>query len=439
MVNKTRLAAILAEAEALQKQYEGKEMPTDVGTKFDALCTEAKAMQDEADREQKIATMQRFAGSVPEPTLPNPKKADEKADAFEVAGYVTLGDYLTGSEQYAKFLAAGAPKEMSFTTAVPHLLKVGNHPTLREGFVPLTREMRHKFSEVERMERKDMPSLGSRVIEPQRLADIVNDVENTQLNLRDVLNVVPTNSNVIEWVGRTAFTRGAAIQSEGTTAASTAIKGEAGTAYTLRSTNVRTLAVWIPASEQQLQDAAQLASLIQTDLIWDVRKLEEYECVWGDGTGLHFSGLDANVSNDNGRDTGSDTLIDKLRRRMTFVRVAGYEPNAMALHPIDWEAVELAKGSDGQYVWAIIRDTLGARIWGARVVETLAMDKGDGNRIAVVGDFIRGASLYDRLQASVAIGWIDDQFVRNLRTLRAEERVAFAVRRPDAFSKVDTA
>jgi hypothetical protein len=38
----------------------------------------------------------------------------------------------------------------------------------------------------------------------------------------------------------------------------------------------------------------------------------------------------------------------------------------------------------------------------------------------------------------LAIGFVDDDFARNLRTLRAEERVALAVKRPWAFTYATT-
>jgi hypothetical protein len=49
---------------------------------------------------------------------------------------------------------------------------------------------------------------------------------------------------------------------------------------------------------------------------------------------------------------------------------------------------------------------------------------------------VMGATLFDREEAAVRVGLIDDQFVRNMQTILAELRVAFAVWRPNAFARI---
>ena len=108
-VNKEQLSNLLTEMEKLQNEYKGKAMPEDVGQKFDSLMTEAKAMQDAADaenkqreREEKFANMQRFARQVPNPTLPG---AESKSDG-EIVGYITPGHLAVMSEEYNRCIKA---------------------------------------------------------------------------------------------------------------------------------------------------------------------------------------------------------------------------------------------------------------------------------------------------------------------------------------------
>jgi hypothetical protein len=71
------------------------------------------------------------------------------------------------------------------------------------------------------------------------------------------------------------------------------------------------------------------------------------------------------------------------------------------------------------------------RLWGVPVVETDAMAAGT----ALVGDFAK-AMLFDRQSIAIALGTINDQFVRNLVTVIGEIRAGFGVVRPSAFVEV---
>jgi HK97 family phage major capsid protein len=74
------------------------------------------------------------------------------------------------------------------------------------------------------------------------------------------------------------------------------------------------------------------------------------------------------------------------------------------------------------------------------VVESDAMTNAETNeRRILVGDGVRGATIYDRTSIQLAVGFMDDDFGRNLRTLRAEERLALAVKRSFAFEYAITA
>ena len=54
----------------------------------------------------------------------------------------------------------------------------------------------------------------------------------------------------------------------------------------------------------------------------------------------------------------------------------------------------------------------------------------------LVGAFKMGATVYDRMAVEVLISTENvDDFEKNLATMRAEERVAIAVKRPQAFTK----
>jgi HK97 family phage major capsid protein len=71
-----------------------------------------------------------------------------------------------------------------------------------------------------------------------------------------------------------------------------------------------------------------------------------------------------------------------------------------------------------------------ARLWGLPVVDTPAMAVDS----FLVGAFRFGATLYDRMGVEILISTENaDDFEKNLATMRAEERIALAVKRPASF------
>jgi HK97 family phage major capsid protein len=72
------------------------------------------------------------------------------------------------------------------------------------------------------------------------------------------------------------------------------------------------------------------------------------------------------------------------------------------------------------------------QFWGLRRIVNEHMPQGQ----ALVGDG-RQAQIWDRMSARVEVGLVNDQFIRNMRTVRAEKSVGLAVYRPAAFALVD--
>jgi HK97 family phage major capsid protein len=104
----------------------------------------------------------------------------------------------------------------------------------------------------------------------------------------------------------------------------------------------------------------------------------------------------------------------------------------MVLNPVDWAAIELTKDSQGRYVFANPTGLAGPVLWGKPVVESLAMTA----NLFLVGAFRMAAQIFDREDANVLISTEDqDNFVKNMVTILAEERLALAVYRPQALIK----
>lgn len=263
------------------------------------------------------------------------------------------------------------------------------------------------------------------LIQPQRIPGIV-EVPTRKLRIRDLLPVGRTNSNSLEFVQETGFTNAAAVVAEGAT------KPESTISFGLQTAPVRTIAHVMKASVQVLADVPQLQSFIDTRLRIGLAIEEEDQLLSGDGTGQNLLGLIPQATDfDVTRKQVGDTRIDIVRRAMTQLELAIYTATAIVMHPTDWEHIELTKESGtGAYVWANPRGMLAPTLWGLPVVTSTALSEGE----FLVGAFNVAAQIWDRQQAVVEVSSEDeDNFRRNLVTIRGEERIALTVYRPESF------
>lgn len=249
--------------------------------------------------------------------------------------------------------------------------------------------------------------------------------------VRDLLAPGRTTSGFIEYVRELMFTNNAATVAENPSAP----KPQSDLTYTLVNTPVRTLAHFIMASKQILADAAQLQSYIDGRLRYGLAYAEDVQLLNGDGTGTNLTGLNALASAyaaPAGVTVTNETMIDRLRLAMLQAALSLFPATGIVLHPTDWASIELKKDTQNRYLWGNPTGLLGPTIWGLPVAESLAEPQNN----FLVGAFKYAAQIFDREDANVSISTEDrDNFVKNLVTILAEERLALAIYRPQALIK----
>lgn len=261
-------------------------------------------------------------------------------------------------------------------------------------------------------------------IEPTRVPGIIQGPDRP-FTIRDLIMPGRTSSNAIEYVRESGFQNMAAPVAE------TASKPQSDLSFELITTTVKTIAHWFRASKQVLADVPLLQSYIDGRAIYGLKYVEENQILAGNGTGQNLLGLipQATAFNEALRKSG-DTKIDLLRRAILQVRIAEYRASAIVLNPIDWADMELAKDSTGSYIWVNVQEGGQPRMWRLPVVDTNAMPQGE----FMVGAFDMAAQVFDREDANVEVSTEDaDNFTKNMVTIRAEERLALAVYRPQSF------
>lgn len=263
------------------------------------------------------------------------------------------------------------------------------------------------------------------VVEPQRLPGI-DQKPRQRLFVRDLIAPGRTTSPAIFWVQQTGFTNAAAVTPEGTT------KPYSDIAFATKITPVTTIAHMFKASKQILDDFAQLQSLIDAEMRFGLKYVEEQEVLFGDGTGAHLHGIvpQASAYSAAGVPAGA-TPIDALRWAMLQAQLARVPAIGHVLHFTDWAKIELQKDTLGRYIIGNPQGTTAPTLWGLPVVPTeIAAFLGK----FLTGSFQYGAQLFDREEANVVISTENvDDFEKNLISVRAEERLALAVKRPEAF------
>lgn len=261
-------------------------------------------------------------------------------------------------------------------------------------------------------------------IPPDRLPGIVTPAQRV-LTIRDLIMPGRTSSNLVQYVQETGFQNNADPVAEG------ALKPQSDITFDLKDSSVKTIAHWVKASVQILADVPQLQSYIDIRMTYGLKYVEEMQLLAGDGTGQNLLGLipQATPFNDALR-KANDTKIDTIRRAVLQVRNAEYRASAIVLNPNDWADIELGKDANGRYLWVNVGTGAEPQLWRLPVVETTAMPSG----YFMVGAFNIAAQLFDREDANVQVSTEDgDNFVKNMVTIRVEERLALCVYRPESF------
>jgi HK97 family phage major capsid protein len=250
-----------------------------------------------------------------------------------------------------------------------------------------------------------------------------------QLTLRSLLTARPTTYQVIDFVKVLSPMVIASPVPE------TSLKPENQVTFAPTSERVKTIATWIPATRQILDDFTELAGFINTSLSYYVNLAEEQQLLSGDGTGENLHGLIPQATTFNSgllNNTAGWNRMDVVGRAVEQLMAAKeLTPSFVVMHPNDWWAIRLTKDSLGRYILGDPQQSAQSRLWDLDVVATTSI---------ALGSFLVGsgdpaaAEIRDRLELMVEVSTEHaDYFVRNLVAIRCEKRLALIVKRPGSF------
>lgn len=235
-----------------------------------------------------------------------------------------------------------------------------------------------------------------------------------------------TTQNAVQYMEETTFTNNAAEIAEAGTYPESAF------ALTEQSVLVRKIAVFLPVTDEQLEDESQVRGYIDNRLGFQVRQRLDSQILVGNGTAPNLRGL-LNIVGIQTQAKGADTVPDAVYKALTKVRVTGQsEPNLVVLNPNDWMGIRLLRTADGIYIWGNPSDAGPERIWGLTVSQAQALTQGTG--LVADTQFLELANRSGLdIQVSNSHGTF---FIEGKLAIRADIRVALVVYRPAAVCTV---
>ena len=283
---------------------------------------------------------------------------------------------------------------------------------------------------------------GLGLLQPQYLPGITN-VLFQRLTVADLIPSGQASGNSIIYMKESSVTNAAAAVAEGTAKPASDLN------YTQTTETFKKIANYLKIVDEMMQDVPYVQSQVSGRLVYFVQQTEEAQLLSGSGAGANMTGILNRAGLTAAQARGADTNADAIFKEITKIRSTAFvDPSAIVLNPTDWQLLRLAKDSQGQYYAGgpftgaygnssanFDRGNLaaGEMLWGLPVVVTTAITAGTG----LVGAFNTCAQVFRKGGITVEMTNSDqDDFIKNLVTIRAEERLALAVYRAAGFGTV---
>lgn len=246
-----------------------------------------------------------------------------------------------------------------------------------------------------------------------------------------VADLIPqddTSQPAILYYEETTFTNNAAGVLEG------GVKPEAALGTTLRTQPVVKIAVTLPVTEEQLMDVPQVRGYIDGRLTLMVQLKEEIDLLGGSGTAPAMQGFHTKAGIGSIARGANEDNADSILRAITDVNsIVGFaNVTGVIMHPTQWLAIRLIRTKTGDYIWGHPALPGPNTLWGYPVISTPAETAGR----ALVGDFQMYSHISRRMGLRIDVGYINDDFTRDIQRIRLEERLSLEIYRAAAFEEI---
>ena len=229
------------------------------------------------------------------------------------------------------------------------------------------------------------------------------------LRLRSLLPSVSVSSENI-----LAIQEGASEGDAGIQAGEGQSKPQIDMKFAQQTIKLSTFAAWTKISTQALADLVWLRNVVETYLAYKVRLKEEEQFI----TDLLAAATDAGAA------ATGDTIYDVIRKAQGTLQAQGWGIAGQVINPADAVAADLLKTATEKVY-------IDSPPWMANTITSPKIAAGQALVIAA-----GAAEILDReASVSVSVGLTNDDFIKNLRVLLAEQRSGLHVRQASGLVK----
>ena len=249
-----------------------------------------------------------------------------------------------------------------------------------------------------------------------------------------VLNLI--GREVIEGNTLVFFTEGAMEGTIATSIAEGAAKSRVHFADPTPTTvTLEKVAAYIKESDEYISDYGYLASAINGRLLYELNMVRQAKVIANLLATSGIQTIGGTTAVTRSAIAIADEIANAIADTMTY---SGRSANAIVMTPDLWKLLRIGKDLEGQYYGGGYFEALhGENIWNLPIVLSNQLT---ANHV-VVGAFDTCASLVTKAEGVTieAVNTDQDDFIKNLMTVRAEVREKLAVRRPAGFVDITVA
>ncbi len=269
-----------------------------------------------------------------------------------------------------------------------------------------------------------------------RLQD-VGQLAHRAFVMRSLFPVIPVSAGSNGVVRYTDWDE-ATINRAATTIAEGGVFPESTASWAEYTLDLKKIGDSIPVTEEMLQDQPRFARELEEFLNINVSLEEDTQIYGGDGVGNNCNGIFTSAPvyapvASGIVDANFYDLIVKGSESITKGRRSKYQPNFALMSITDINRMRLKKDDNNNYIIPPFTSRDGNQVASIMVIESNAVT----DNSMVLGDR-RFAKIYEVEGYNVSTGVVNDQYTRDLMTMKARKRLNLLVRKADegAFIKI---